>query len=58
MSADVDMNGLNGALNGHANGDAQMNGTTTPDAQQRFATGLILPPPDIKCEHICCCLAG
>lgn len=42
--------------NGHANGvtqddDIQMNGTSG-EAHARFATGLILPPPDIKCEQL------
>ena len=51
MSADVEMSNENG-VNGHAvNGNAT-NGDTneTPDPQSRFATGLILPPPDIKCK--------
>ncbi|PAV23224.1 pre-mrna splicing factor [Pyrrhoderma noxium] len=49
MSADVEMSNENG-VNGHGvNGNAT-NGDTngTPDPQSRFATGLILPPPDIK----------
>ena len=54
MSADVEMSNENG-VNGHGvNGNAT-NGDTngTPDPQSRFATGLILPPPDIKCKkHI------
>ncbi|KAI5123285.1 hypothetical protein M0805_009306 [Coniferiporia weirii] len=47
MSAvDVEMVAPNGLANGHAeNGDVKMNGI---DSHPRFATGLILPPPDIK----------
>lgn len=33
----------------HANGDVEMNGTGQ-EMSTRFATGLILPPPEIKCE--------
>ena len=50
MSVAVQLPQANGGPNGHAaNGDVEMNGTGTPEAQARFATGLILPPPDIKC---------
>lgn len=49
MSVDVEVQNANGA-NGHVvNGNAvneETNGTS--EAQARFATGLILPPPDIK----------
>ena len=42
----------NGHTNGHkdAEGDVSMNGTGQ-EATNRFATGLILPPPEIKCEY-------
>ncbi|THH03808.1 hypothetical protein EW145_g5995, partial [Phellinidium pouzarii] len=48
MSAvDVEMAPPNGVLNGHAmNGDVKLNGDS--EVHARFATGLILPPPDIK----------
>ncbi|KAH8117529.1 Pre-mRNA splicing factor PRP21 like protein-domain-containing protein [Phellopilus nigrolimitatus] len=47
-AADVEMPLANGAANGHAeNGDVHMNGVPS-EAHSRFATGLILPPPDIK----------
>jgi hypothetical protein len=41
----------NGHVGEHtdANGDVAMNGTSQ-EASNRFATGLILPPPEIKCE--------
>lgn len=64
MSADVAQKPLaNGLANGHVNGGAQtpsqdveMNGTPTNEPvaaadAPRFATGLILPPPEIKSEH-------
>ena len=62
-TADVQMPQANGLANGHVNGqDVKMNGTDDTDTANgdagaasgsgsaRFATGLILPPPDIKCE--------
>lgn len=42
--------------NGHLNGDASPNGIPK---EPKFASGLILPPPEIKCElrslnfHLC-----
>lgn len=36
-------------LNGHANGDVDMDDVTR-DGALRFTSGLILPPPEIKCE--------
>lgn len=42
---DVEMNGTDGSA--AANGDA---GAASGSSGPRFATGLILPPPDIKCE--------
>ena len=45
----------NGHVNGlQAGGDIEMNGaekSVTHEGSVRFATGLILPPPEIKCEH-------
>lgn len=35
------------AMNGHVNGNGDMNGK---EASVRFTSGLILPPPEIKCE--------
>lgn len=37
------------ALNGHANGDVQMH-DAAEGSGMRFTSGLILPPPEIKCE--------
>ena len=49
-AAEVSTVAPNGALNGHApNGDVKINGDA--EAQSRFATGLILPPKEIKSER-------
>lgn len=37
-------------LNGHTNGDVDMD-NVAKDSALRFTSGLILPPPEIKCEH-------
>ena len=37
------------ALNGHTNGDVQMHDVAEGNGV-RFSSGLILPPPEIKCE--------
>ena len=42
---------VNGNGTPHANGDAESNGA---HKEPKFASGLILPPPEIKCE---CCIA-
>lgn len=36
------------APNGHLNGDIDMDELAK---EARFTSGLILPPPEIKCEH-------
>jgi hypothetical protein len=38
------------SLNGHANGDVDM-GDAVKDGALRFTSGMILPPPEIKCEQ-------
>ena len=38
---------VNGNGSPHANGDAESNGA---HKEPKFASGLILPPPEIKCE--------
>jgi hypothetical protein len=42
------MPAMNGFANGHANGDVDM---ASADDIPRFSTGLILPPPEIKCTR-------
>lgn len=38
--------------NGHPNGNVDIDMEFLPkDGALRFASGLILPPPEIKCEH-------
>jgi hypothetical protein len=37
-------------LNGHANDDVGM-GDAVKDGALRFTSGMILPPPEIKCEY-------
>jgi hypothetical protein len=46
------MPAFNGLINGHTNGDVDMAvPIPAPEGALRFATGFILPPPEIKCMH-------
>ena len=50
-AVDVEKPLANGLANGHAApADVEMNGVSN-ETTARFATGFILPPPDIKCEQ-------